>query len=465
VVPALSYTAERYEIAASAAPDSGIAYDQVKLNLTRRRPTNLSFNLGFEERNTEEIVDSLVGWKDSRRNRTVSGMIAGTAGSSLRGELNLVHRTEENFLVGNNTTADLARWKGFFRIGRIGLRSDLDYQISQNRTRILKRTVVFVGEGEGDYNALGEPVGKGRGSFTLVYLPTTSTVPIHAVDLTWRLAWKHTTAPGGQTPAGGLISWIRNNISLDQAFSVKEETEYEPAWKVYLLVPSALQRDESSLYGITSLRQDWSLLNGYKNVSLDLRYQRDDEEENRFEGIKEERFFSLHSLRFNRSLSQRYTVSTEISRQLKRRGGKGIPEGTGSSYDVTGWSLLGGVGVRFSAGSTVDLEVGGKREDDAESGAAQTTVSIKPRLNWRQTRKTSLFARYEFSRFSEQAGSGGKPIFFSSEGNAHRWNLSQNVRLSRLISLVGTYTGRSNKTFTGKRIVDHDFKIETRAFF
>ncbi|NIM19544.1 MAG: hypothetical protein GTO51_04090 [Candidatus Latescibacteria bacterium] len=465
LVPSITYSRERFLVEAGAVPDSGRAYELVRLRLAKRRPKNVSFSIDFEERNTEDISETLQNWEETRRNRTLSGVVSSKAGAALRGDLQVIHRTEEDLRFGNRTTSDLARLKGLLLFKRVGLRMDVDYEISQNQTRTLNRTVVFVGEGKGDFNAQGEPVGKGKGDYTLVFLPTTSTIPTRGVDLTLRLTLKGTMRTANRETSGGLWSWVSSNVSLEQTVSVKEETTFDPAWKIYLLVPSALQRDNSTLFGITSFRQDWSLLDGYKNVSLAIRYQREDEEENRFQGVKEERFFEQQSIRLDRSISQRLTTGAELEREVKQRGGQGIPEGTGSSYDVLGWAISGGVGLRFSTGSTADIDVEATTEEDSESGAGQDAISLKPRFLWRIARSISLFGRYELTRFSEQNEGGIKPIFFSSSGNTHRWSLTHNVRLSKMISLIAAYQGRSEKTFTGKRVVDHDFNIETRAYF
>lgn len=465
VVPSVAYSVEEYLVESAAAADSGIAYDMVRLRLAKRNPQKYSFAIDYEERNTEEVLQDSTGWEKTRLNKTIKGLISSNTGSVVRGELQVIHRSQDDFRFDNKTTSDLARLKGLLWLKGLGLRSDVDYEISQNRTRTLKKTVIFVGEGQGDYNAQGEPVGKGKGDYLLVFLPTTATVPTRAVDFTLRLSWRSASKSRPGSHGGGLWSWIATNVSLDQTISVKEESTFDPAWKIYLLVPSALQRNNSTLFGITSLRQDWSFLNGYKSISLNLRYQREDEEENRFESIKEERFFEQYSLRVDRSISQRLTLVAEGKRGVRRRGGEGIPTGTGSAYDVGKWSILGGVGLRFSAGSTADIDLEGTTERDSESQAEQNSISFKPRFTWRIARSINLFARYELTRFTEKSGVSVKPIFFSSAGNAHRWSLSPNVRLSQRITLVAAYQGRSEKTFTGKQVVDHDFKIETRAYF
>jgi hypothetical protein len=43
--------------------------------------------------------------------------------------------------------------------------------------------------------------------------------------------------------------------------------------------------------------------------------------------------------------------------------------------------------------------------------------------------------------------------------------LTPNVRISRIISIFATYSGRNERVFTGRRITEHEFRLETRAYF
>jgi hypothetical protein len=254
-------------------------------------------------------------------------------------------------------------------------------------------------------------------------------------------------------------------VSLDQTVRVHEETSYDPAWKVYFMVPSALQRDESTLEGSTSIRQDWSLLDGVRNTSLTVRYQRDDEEENRFQGTRENRFTGEHTVRLSRSLSALVTATGQVARGKRRRDGAGIPLGTGSSYDVTSRSALGGIGLRFSAGSSADIDVTYTDQEDSESGARQTLAGFNPRLSWRVGDHVNVFGSYEFTQTWDRSDTVVRPIFFTSEGDSHRWTLTPNLRVTKMITVVASYQGRSEKGYTGTRITEHELRLETRAFF
>jgi len=34
-----------------------------------------------------------------------------------------------------------------------------------------------------------------------------------------------------------------------------------------------------------------------------------------------------------------------------------------------------------------------------------------------------------------------------------------------MISIYATYSGRNEEVFSGKRVTEHDFRLETRAYF
>jgi 3',5'-cyclic AMP phosphodiesterase CpdA len=460
-IPSAEYAAEEYLLSSPVLPDSGISYDRYAIRLTNRREGDFSYALYAEERDTEELTDATGGWVDTRTDQTFGGSVAARRFQTVQGEILYTHRIRDDKATGGTQSSDLARLNGLLRGDRIGVRSTVEYEIGQNRERLQQKSVVFVGEGKGDYNALGDPVGKGRGAYTVVLVPTQETIPTQRVDFTWNLSWK---APVDK-PKGGLLSWLGANVSLNQSLNVKEENTMSDAYKVYLLFPSALQRDESTRAGIVSLRQEWSLLESYPDWSLSVRYQRDDEEENRFNDVYEERFFEQEAVRVDHSLTRLLSGNLELRREVKERGGKGLATGTGSTYDVLGWTASAGWGVRLPGGSTLDGEMEFRDQEDFESTAKERALTLRPRFVWHISNAFNVFGRYEITRFTLPIDPEVKPLFFSDPGTAHRWAFTPNLRVSKVISLLATYQGRAEKTFSGKRIVDHELTVETRAFF
>ena len=470
--PSATWSRERYLQDAFTAPDSGFAYELVRVRLSDRSARTVSAAVTVEDRKTEEITASFQDWTDTRRDQTVSVEMA-VRGASARGELHVTHREEHDLLSDERRSADLARLQGFVRSTGAGVRADLNYEISQKAARTLLRSVIFVGEGNGDYNAQGDLVGKGRGAFSVVFSPTTSTIPTSAVNLNFRVSWKHPGTRRGRFGAGsgagvapvGVWAWVRSNVSLDQTITISEESTFDSAWRVYLMVPNALQRDNTTVYGATNIRQDWTFLDGYQSVSLTYRFQRKDEEDNRFEGIHENRYFEQHLARLSRSVSPMLTLTGEVSREIQRRNGIGIDAGSGAAYDIVAQSALGGAGFLLPGGSSIDIDVKYTGRVDRMMSAEQTLLTLRPKTTWRLTRAVSVFASYDITRAWDVNVGEVRPVVFARDGDSHRWNVTPTLRLSRYISLVAAYNGRRETVFSGLRITDHELKVETRAFF
>jgi hypothetical protein len=161
----------------------------------------------------------------------------------------VIHRREEDRATGVERNTDLARLKAGGEWNPIRLRADADYEVSQNDAVTLQRSVVFVGEGKGDYNELGEEVGKGKGSFTVVFLPTTDTTPVHTVGFNLRLQWKPSQASGQRGGPGG---WLLRNLARPD-LGVREETTTSRRGRC-TRCPLASQRQHHR-FGTTTLRQ------------------------------------------------------------------------------------------------------------------------------------------------------------------------------------------------------------------
>jgi hypothetical protein len=462
VVPSVSFGAETYRNDLAAAADSGRAYDLVAARLSSRKSTRVAWRVEGERRETDGIDPSTDDWIDARRDDTVSGSLSYRPGGSAQGEVQLIHRREEDLATGEKRNTDLARLKAGAEWNPVALRADADYEVSQNDAVTLQRSVVFVGEGKGDYNELGEEVGKGKGSFAVVFLPTTDATPVHTVAFNLRLQWRPSRNPTRLTGVGG---WILRNVSLDQVIGVREESTYEPAWKVYAMLPSALQRDDATVFGTSTIRQDWSLLDAYKNLSLTFRLLREDREDNRFEGIRESSFLDEHALRLSRSLSARLSGTIEGGRRGRARGGEGLPEGTGSQYDVEEYFALVGAGIVIWAGANLDVDVRGADLADEESGARQRSIKLQPRLVWRVADQVNVFGTYELAEVSDRGDASVRPLVFEREGTSQRWSLTPNLRISKFISVYATYAGRNERVFSGQRVTEHEFRLETRAYF
>jgi hypothetical protein len=154
-----------------------------------------------------------------------------------------------------------------------------------------------------------------------------------------------------------------------------------------------------------------------------------------------------------------------VRREVRRLGRRGAAGEVSGTYDVRGRAASAGWGLRFSGGNSFDGEFEARHRRDIESSAEELALSFKPRFVWRPVKSLSVFVTYELTRFSSPVATGTKPVFFSNPGVTHRWGVTPNLRLSKIISFLANYQGRSEETFSGKRIVDHELTLETRAYF
>ena len=142
-----------------------------------------------------------------------------------------------------------------------------------------------------------------------------------------------------------------------------------------------------------------------------------------------------------------------------------VPTGK-ASVDVEVWSVLVGAGVLLRPGATLDLDVRGATQDDAVSGAGQQSIKFQPRLVWRVADQINVFGTYELAEVRDDEDNPIiRPLIFAREGRSHRWSLTPNLRVSKIISIYATYSGRNEEVFSGQRVTEHDFRLETRAYF
>jgi hypothetical protein len=84
---------------------------------------------------------------------------------------------------------------------------------------------------------------------------------------------------------------------------------------------------------------------------------------------------------------------------------------------------------------------------------------------WRVAEQINVFGTYELACVKNGGDALVRPIIFAREGRAHRWSITPNIRLSSIISIFATYTGRNEIVFSGRRVTEHEFRLETRAYF
>jgi hypothetical protein len=117
----------------------------------------------------------------------------------------------------------------------------------------------------------------------------------------------------------------------------------------------------------------------------------------------------------------------------------------------------------LAPGANLDVDVRAASLADAESGAEQRSLKVTPRLVWRLADQVNVFGTYELTEVNDVTETTVTPIVFAREGTAQRWSITPNIRISKVIGIFATYSGRNERVFTGERVIEHEFRLETRA--
>lgn len=462
VLPRVSVDAERYRVRDEALPDTGRSYVRSVIALSRRGSGPLQGTLSYLMRRTDRMSETGSEWRRDRENDEIRLDGGFTAGQRIV-EMVISHRETRYRSTGAASTSDLARvrYRDSWLDG--SLTSDIGYRLSSGVDRRVEKAVVFVGENEGDYDESGNEVGQNRGDYMVIYLPAEDVLPVRSVELTWRLSAGNGVRAIGTADGEGGGWWgiVRRNVSVDHFFSVTERSTTDELLRFYTLDPTILQRDDVTLYGRYAVRQEWSLLGDVRRSNLLLILSREDEEDNRTEGISIERFMQEASLRFETVPVPSVTLTFEAAAGTSEREGGGI---AGQSYRVRSLSGSQTTGWRPRPTYKISFEIGAEDRRDEISDAGQISFSGSPSLDASIGSKIHLSALLKLTWTDEREGEG-KPLFFLEEGLREDWNVTGQYRFTKFVSVGLNYNGRREKDYTGEVRTVHALKLESRAYF
>jgi hypothetical protein len=461
IVPGVQYETERYRAFEPAAPDTGRFYQQGAVSLGTRDTGPFRGVLSLSRRDTDRLSGDGLAWLDSRENDEIR-FEGSYAGPGRMVDLVLTHRTTIDEGTGISSSNDLARFRLRDTWETMDMANDISYRITSGVERAREKTVVYVGENQGDYDSEGREVGKNRGDYTVLYLPSRQLDPLRAVELSWRLSFgggvRGVRAGTGEQ---SLTGKIRRNVSCDNFFSVLEKSRTDEFVELYTLQPYILQRNGLTIYGLNRLRSEWNLLGDVKRMNIRFVYTREDEEDNRSEGTPIDRFNSGATLRIETAPTSNLTLSVEGGNSYKSRQ---TPSAFEQNYRVESVFASQTSNYRFGPSVRASFELGAEKRRDEVSGAEQVSYMTTPSVTAAVGKGINItsFVRITFTDSQEDAG---KPLFFLEDGWRQDWSFIANYRVIKHISFGLNYTGRREKDFLGEVETIHDFKIESRAYF
>ena len=451
VVPHARYRFRRWRNgAATAGQAEGFRFQETSVGLGSAPSRVLTWQVDFER----GLADSLYTekWELKRDSRTVrSGMTTGRFGGMR--------------LVGEGTyrkifqpdlpeqTTRLARLNLSGTWDRIFSDWSLGYRVDNSRMPVLDRQILFVGEGQGDYNQDGEFVGKGQGDYTVVLAATDSLMATTAVraDLNWRQGFQFL----------GADRWYGAWSSLALA-SVESRSTTEDVGGLLALDPKVLFDPATTILSDLNYTHELAF---FKNVrTLDLRGKFDFRQslDRQFADHPEDRIKRGWQTNANLNLSRRSAVTLLWLRQDERRYSEESSSSARSSFVV----LTRRYELGYNYTPTTNLRVGLQGEfitrNDEVSTVSQEELALRPNLRSRFQRAWTLQAELRISDVKSDEPPGVlRPWFFSFPG--------RNVESSLRLAWDPTeFLAVSASWFTRKKTEgrwQHDLRLETTARF
>jgi hypothetical protein len=461
LVPTVAYETERYRSFVTAAPDTGRLYHQGTISLRSLAKGRLSGNLSFGRRLTDRLSTDGRSWIDDRRNDEIH-LTGGYSGAGRVVDLLVTHRETLDEGSGVSSTHDLARLRYREAWDAAGLANDVSYRITSGEERRREKTVIYVGENQGDYDSEGREVGQKRGDYMILYLPGEESESLRTVEMTWRLSIG--TGVRGVKSGQDEDGWfgaIRRNVSCDNFLSVVEQSKTDDIASLYAMSPSLLQRDDLTIYGMNRVRSEWKLLNELKRVNLRIVFTREDEEDNRSLGAPTERFSRDVSARIELVPLPALVLSFEGTGSLRTRESSNPFD---QNYRIESQEASQTLNYRLGPSTRLSLETGLEKKRDEISLAEQISYRVAPSVTAAIGSSFNLTSLVRFT-YTDSKRDENKPLFFLEAGWREDWSILANYRVTKRVSFGINYTGRREKDFLGNVETIHDFKAESRAYF
>ena len=323
----------------------------------------------------------------------------------------------------------------------------------RQRTLILNRQIVFVGERQGDYNQVGDFVGRDLGDFTVVFSGTDSLVTTTTVktDLNWRQDFGFL----GRKKIWG--AWSSLTI-----LSITGQSRTDDVAGLLRLAKERIFDEDDTVFGQVGLKQEVTLLRHLRWLDLRLRYDYDKTMDRQFASNPEDRLRRLFQGSTTWSATDRTSLRLRANRVKDNRLSRGSSFPSQRDYDAVTSGFEGEWTWRPTTGSRLALAGEYIHRDDTLSGIVQREVAARPSLRIRLQQKWSTQAELRWAEVESDEPQGARrPFFFALPGR----NVAATLRLdwdpTKYLNVALFYFGR----WQGEGGWQHDFRVESTARF
>ena len=451
LVPSVNHKLRRWQdgkITGNRA--AGYQLEEYGAGLAARAGGSLAWNVNF----ARGLADSLLNneWQRQRDSRTTRGGISTGRFAGMR-------------LVGEGTLRQVLQPGGpdeTTRLGRVNLAGTWDrtasdwslgYRVENSRAEVLDRQIVFVGDGQGEFNEDGLFVGPGQGDHDMILVGTDSLVATTGVvaDLNYRQGFKFL---GEQRWYG---AWSAMTLA-----SMGGRSTTDDVGGLLTLDPNVIFDKKTAVLGDLNFSEELVFLKHLRTVDLRAKFAYRETVDRQFADHPEDRTDRIWQMTGNINVSRRSALKLRWQRQDDRRY---TAEGTQSARrSLLILSRRYEVGWNYSP--TTDLRLGLQAEyierRDNISGVDQKEIALRPTGRARLRKAWTLQGDLRFANVDSAEPVGAvRPFFFPLPGR----NVESSLRLawdpSGLLSVAASW-------FTQKREDrrwQHNVRLETTARF
>ncbi|MFO7652521.1 MAG: hypothetical protein R6X25_01750 [Candidatus Krumholzibacteriia bacterium] len=449
-VPAVRFEEERWEDAAGGEGSAaGSRLRRWGGSLSQGPGRRLAWTFDLERSEADSLRAG--SWQRARDSRTMRAQVTTPQLAGVRLDASATMRRTERPRLPDETTrlarADLAaRWP------RLGSDWHLGYGVDNSRAEVLGREIIFVGEGQGDYDAAGDFVGRGQGDFNVVTAGTDSLVATTrvAADLTWTQGFGFL----GQERIWG--AWTATTRAAVEARSTADEVA-----PLLRLSRGALFAEEAVLARVT-FDEELALLRHLRSWDLRLGYGYVEGRDRQYATTIEDRLDRNWHATVTWSPTARTTLRARGQHQDERRRTDASEFSSRRSYESLVRRLETEVAFRPRGGNRLSLAGEAIDREDAVSGVTQLELAIRPGIRWRWSQRWSVQTDLRVAEVtSEEPAGARRPFFYPLPGRNVEAQLRLGWDASRWVSFSASYFARKR----GERRWEHDVRLESTARF
>lgn len=328
------------------------------------------------------------------------------------------------------------------------LRINGNYQVTSEEERSRYKVLLQAPTGEeADYDSLGNYF-PDEGTYNLVILegedkPVTD-LEIGAtvrIDGGRREEWKENR--------------LLNGLRSETFVRVQERSATDDPVSLLLLQPAAFQRDDVTVRGSTTFRQEFRWTDPESEGSLRLRVQREDREANEYETIHRDDLVHTFLAGGKIPLSDVFTGEIEWNRRLEREDSNGERAVDLASDD---WKAA----LIFQPTPRWRVRLPGAFRNERESVKEESVASVRlePEASIHIAANGRVDVRMSYTHFvREEMNRSGSFLRDRKEGL--RWRTQFAYEWNRVLNSSVSYNGESLKGDD----VEHRFRAEMRAYF